>query len=774
LVDDDGTVVAWSERAEQLLGLAADTVCGHVFADLVAGAAAPPGRGGVPSGRVCLRSAGGGLVLADVKTLPLAGTGGQSVVLFAAARRTDEWGYGVSLVRAFLRQRRLGIVVHGRDLKVAFTNSGPDMFGGPDIRPGERPTDVVYARHAREVEEVLRQVMHSGEPAINREQRMESPHRPGRQWTMSWSALQLADAQGRPTGVAAVVDDVTAQERVKRHRDLLHRAASRIGFSLDMRRSAQSLADVAVDDLSDLATVDIAKAVLTGEDPAARPGGRTTLIRLANASADGGWPEGLLPAGQSYPPLPESQELQRLQQGQSFVLTREEIVRALAEEEQLVRRLVPDGAHSLIVSPLYARGRVLGVVTAWRTKQPHPFDDADLEVFTEISSRAALGIDNARRYTREHAAAVALQQRLLPRAGTDTPAAQTAGTYRPARGGTGISGDWFDAISLPSLRAAFVVGDVIGHDLPAAATMGQLRTAVQTYAHLELDPSEVLAHVDDLVQRLAAEAPPDQQDTIGATCLYAVYDPTTCECTVASAGHPPPVLIDPACTAHVIDVHPGPPLGVGGAPFQSTTFAVAPGSVLALFTDGLFALERYAGSDGLTQVQEELAALCAAGDTLDSIAHSVVDRAGAQPPNDDIALLLARTRAVDSCHVRRWQFPPHVESVADARSATVRQLHDWGHDDLAFSTELVVSELVTNAIRYGSGPVTVRLILDRRLICEVADDSNTQPRLLRASATDEGGRGLFIIAQCTTRWGCRYSRRGKTIWTEQPLGHQAV
>ena len=208
---------------------------------------------------------------------------------------------------------------------------------------------------------------------------------------------------------------------------------------------------------------------------------------------------------------------------------------------------------------------------------------------------------------------------------------------------------------------------------------------------------------------------------------------------------------------------------MGGAPFQSTTFAVAPGSVLALYTDGLFELERYAGSDGLAQVQEELAALCAAGDTLDSVAHRVVDRSCDQPPNDDIALLLARTRAVDPGHVRRWQFPPQAESVADARTATVRQLHEWGQEDLAFSTELVVSELVTNAIRYGSGRVTLRLILDRMLICEVADASNTQPRLLRAAATDEGGRGLFIVAQCTTRWGCRYSHQGKTIWTEQPL-----
>ena len=344
LVDDGGTVVAWSERAEQLLGLPADAVCGRSFADLVAGAEAEAatGGGGVVSGRVELRSAAGGLVPADVEMPPLVGARGQSVVLFAAARSTDEWGYGVSLVRAFMRQQQMGIVVHDRDFSVAFTNIAEDVFGGPGIRPGERLADVVSVPLAREVEEVLRQVLHSGEPAITREQRMESPHRPGKQWTLAWSALQLADAQGRPTGVAVLVDDVTAQERMRRQRDLLQRAASRIGFSLDMRRIAQGLADLAVDGLCDLASVELSEAVLTGDEPAALPGGRTALVRLATASADGGWPGGLLDVGQSHPLMPDSPELQRMQQGQTILLTREDVERALVHEH-LVRLLVPEG-----------------------------------------------------------------------------------------------------------------------------------------------------------------------------------------------------------------------------------------------------------------------------------------------------------------------------------------------------------------------------------------------------------------------------------------------
>jgi anti-sigma regulatory factor (Ser/Thr protein kinase) len=207
---------------------------------------------------------------------------------------------------------------------------------------------------------------------------------------------------------------------------------------------------------------------------------------------------------------------------------------------------------------------------------------------------------------------------------------------------------------------------------------------------------------------------------------------------------------------------------VGGAPFQSTTFPVPPGSVLALYTDGLFELEPYAGADGTSRLRDDLAAACARGLPLDQIGRVIVDRPYARPPRDDIALLLARTRAVDPHNMRVWRFPSRVESVAEARAATVRQLREWGQDTVAFSAELVVSELVTNAVRHGTGTITLRLILDRMLICEVADASNTQPRLLRATETDEGGRGLFIVAQCTTRWGCRYGRQGKTIWTEQP------
>lgn len=365
-------------------------------------------------------------------------------------------------------------------------------------------------------------------------------------------------------------------------------------------------------------------------------------------------------------------------------------------------------------------------------------------------------------------AAVALQQRLLPAATTDTPAAETVGFYVLAGGGAEIGGDWYDVIALPSFRVALVAGDVTGHGLPATATMGRLRTAVDTLADLELDPDELLTHLDDLVQQLQTEAP-HQGDTIGASCLYAVYDPVTCQCTLASAGHPPPLVIRPDGTVESVEVSPGPLLGVGGLPFEATTFDLEPGSIVAVYTKGVIYREDHDPDAGLRRLTDRLARFAGPGRGLDGAGHEFLRSLGDAPARDDMALLLARTRAIDPGNTATWEFPADASVVAAARKAAAGLLAAWGLDEVSFITELVVSELVTNAVRYAGGPIGMRLIRGDVLVCEVNDPSNTQPRLRRARWSDEGGRGLFLIAQLTTRWGSRYTRSGKTIWTEQPL-----
>ncbi|QIQ01193.1 SpoIIE family protein phosphatase [Streptomyces liangshanensis] len=776
VVDHAGVVVRWSSAARSLVGRGAEEVCGRSLGRLLVPPLPPPfgsGRGGgdrTERGAALLRHSSGRTVEVAYEAVPLAGAD-EYLVTAVPAADAAEWARGASLMRALFAQSRVGIGIHDTDLNVVRTNITPEMFGGPPLPVGSRLGDVLDAEDAEAVERVLRDVLETGEPAVRSSHLVRARNAAGQKWVMSLTAFQLQDARGRPDGVVVAVNDTTAQEKLRDQIDLLHTSANRIGSSLDVVRTAQDLADVVVPDLGDVVTVDLSESVPSGEEPPpVFGGGRQHLTRAAVATSAGGWQAGLLGPGEPYPPLPDSRALRGLQEAGTLLTDRDAVIGALGGDDDLIRLLVPERAHSVLVAVLRARGRILGTVSVWRTdRRPEPFDESDRRLLAEIASRAALGVENARRYTHEHRAAVALQEQLLPRPTTDLPAVETAGSYRPAEGEMSISGDWFDVIALPSSRVALVIGDVIGHGLHATATMGRLRTAIQAFGGMELPPEEVLGQVDDLVQRLAAEAPPGRRDVVGATCLYALYDPVSGLCTFASAGQPPPVLVRPGSGAEFLDVPPGPPLGVGGVPFESVTVELEPDTVLALYTDGLFGLEGFDVERAMARIKHRLDTMYRPGAALDEVGRSLLSGVGDEPPADDLAVLLARTRTLSSHDVASWEFPAGPASVAVARAAAVRQLSAWGLDELALTTELVVSELVTNAVRYAGGPVGLRLIRENVLICEVTDPSNTQPRLLRAADLDEGGRGLFIVANCTTRWGSRYGRSGKTIWTEQPF-----
>lgn len=773
VIDAHGTVLCWSRAAEELLDRTAAEVCGKPVGHLLVDA---PDRcrrteaddTGLPHARrALLRHRSGDAVEVAFRVLPLQDF--SLLVVAAPAHRLADWEQGAALLRALLAQDRIGIGIHDTDLTVVRTNITPGMFGGPGLPPGSRLADVMSPQDAEAAEAALRRVLDTDVPLVGYEQGMSSQV-PGQRWSFSLSALRLEDSQGRPSGVVELCTDATGQLRARRELELRYQASVRIGASLDVERTAQDLVDVLVPAFADLAAVHLAEAVLEGDEPPKIIGGGDLhLRRAAVASAAGPWPAKLLQPGEAVPPFPDHPNLRNYQHGKAVIADRATYVEAFGTPE-ILRLIIPERAHSACGATLFARGLVLGSIDLWRTEGREPFDQQDAELLTEIASRAALSVDNARRYTREHRAAVTLQQRLLPQATTDSPAAETAGMYLPAGGGAEISGDWFDVIPLPSLRCAFVVGDVIGRGLPATATMGRLRAAIHTLADLELDPTELLTHLDDLVARLATEAGPEQQDTVGATCLYALYDPITGHCALASAGHPPPVVLPSDGTPHILeDISPGPPLGVGGMPFETTTVDLAPGSVLALYTDGLIERADHAPDVGLRHLIDRLAAHYRPDRPLQETGRALLADATAPPPRDDITLLLARTRVLPPQATAAWQFPADPVVVTDARKATVRQLEVWGLEDLAFTTELVVSELITNAIRYAGGPVGLRLIHEHVLVCEVTDPSNTQPRLRRAAWADEGGRGLFLVAQLTSRWGSRYDQSGKTIWAEQDL-----
>ncbi|CAG7652253.1 SpoIIE family protein phosphatase [Streptomyces bryophytorum] len=371
------------------------------------------------------------------------------------------------------------------------------------------------------------------------------------------------------------------------------------------------------------------------------------------------------------------------------------------------------------------------------------------------------------------AMAVNLQQSLLPHGPPEQNALDVAFRYLPAQAGVG--GDWFDVIPLAGARVAVVVGDIVGHGMHAAATMGRLRTAVFNFSMLDLPPDDLLAHLDDLVGRIdkdeaapgGAGEPGAGAPIAGATCLYAIYDPVTRCCQLARAGHLPPALVAPDGSVELLDVPAGPPLGLGGLPFEAAEHQLAEGSRLVLYTDGLVEDRTRDIDVGLDLLRSALTG--PPGRTTEETCDAVIAAMMPAAPKDDIALLVAETRALPDDHIARWDVPTDPAAVGTVRNGANDQLAAWGLDELSFTTELILSELVTNAIRYATGPIDVRLLLDRSLICEVADTSSTSPHLRYAATTDEGGRGLFLVAQLGERWGTRYTKAGKIIWVEQRL-----
>jgi serine phosphatase RsbU (regulator of sigma subunit)/anti-sigma regulatory factor (Ser/Thr protein kinase) len=577
--------------------------------------------------------------------------------------------------------------------------------------------------------------------------------------TLIATGFEYAD-RGSEEVVAAYQEE--RDRRQRRRLRLTDEASRRIGTTLDTARTAQELADVGTGDFADLVTVDLLESVL--RDDGAPP---SALRRIAQQSGPEGRPDSAVAEGGTHTYPPESEAAHALTTGQP-------LLRRITDSEAPDAAPHPPGVRSALLLPLQARGETLGLVQFFRRRAAAPFDEGDLLLAQEIAARAAVSIDNARRYTHERSTALTLQCSLLPQRTVPHAAVETAFRYLPSGSRTGVGGDWYDVIPLSGARVALVVGDVVGRGLHAAATMGRLRTAVRAFADIDLMPDELLTHLDDVVIRLQREeAGGDGEDS--ATCLYAVYDPVSRLCSLASAGHVLPAVATPVPgtagdptprTVDFPDVPIGPPLGLGGLPFETAQFELPEGSLMALFTDGLIQ-NRARDVDAARTLLGEV--LAGAPESPDEVCDRLLTTLLPSRPADDIALLVARTRALDPGHVATLDLPSDPAAVSGARRFTDDTLTAWGLEELTFTTELMVSELVTNAIRYGKGPVRLRLILQSTLTCEVFDASSTAPHLRRARTFDEGGRGLLLVAQLAERWGARHGREGKAIWAEQAL-----
>lgn len=452
-------------------------------------------------------------------------------------------------------------------------------------------------------------------------------------------------------------------------------------------------------------------------------------------------------------------------------------VRPLFGEAQAARAALPEllgplthlpTGHRVILAPLRGRRRVIGAAVFLRRPDRPAFEADDLLVAAQLATHTALGVDKAVLYGREAYIADALQRTMLPDSLPQPTGVRLASRYLPAAETARVGGDWYDAIPLPGSRVALVVGDVMGHSMTSAAIMGQLRTTAQTLAGLDLPPQEVLHHLDEQAQRLGSDRM--------ATCLYAVYDPVAHRIMVANAGHPPPVMLHRGGRAEVLRVPPGAPIGVGGVDFEAVELDAPAGATLVLYTDGLVESRIRDVWTGIEQLRERLtetARLTGPNPPpLEPLCDEVLDMLGPGDRDDDIALLAARSDGIAPSDVAYWYLDPKAQTAGQARRLARRALSRWGLEELTDQLELLVSEVVTNAVRYAERPITLRLLRTDVLRCEVGDDVPQLPRLRQARPSDEGGRGLYLVNRMARRWGATRLSTGKVVWFElsMPFG----
>ncbi|WP_431676886.1 SpoIIE family protein phosphatase [Kitasatospora sp. KL5] len=790
VVGPDGVLTAWSPGAQHLLGHRPDEVLGRPAADLLAAPPPPAARehiedGAEWSGRIALRHRDGRTVHADLRATPLHTADTAPAWAVTASPAAGDGAAGAQQLREWaFAQLPIAVGVYDRDTRlVGANNEVLRIMGEVDEPLGRLMADVVgrcSGLPRDRLRDLMGHVLTAGE-TVRDENFVHTPSEAGTQaWTTVLYPLKSPD--GGVRGVAIGGLDTTDQYRARQRLAVVSAAGVRIGTTLDVTRTAQELADVATERFADFVSVDLLDSVFHGTEafPGSEHGphpavGPPVFRRAAEQSVLVGCPESAVPHGQTDHLPADSPMARALATGRPsrHHIDDPDVRRWLAVDPVRARRAAEAGSHSMIVAPLLARGTTLGIVLYVRHRTDQDFDADDLLLAEEITARAALSIDNARRYTFERNTALALQRSMMPHRAPRQAAVEVASRYLPAGPQAGVGGDWFDVIPLSGARVALVVGDVVGHGIQASATMGRLRTAVRTLADVDIPPDELLTHLDDLVLRLDREADPRTAEAdgreagdVGATCLYAVYDPVSRRCTLARAGHPGPAVVRPGGAVHFPELPAGPPLGLGGLPFESAELDLPEGSVLALFTDGLVESLDHDVDNGIDRLTR---ALARGGPALEQTCDDILKLLLPETPSDDIALLLARTRALDASQVATWDVPPDPAAVSHARRLAARQLAAWGLGAATFVTELVVSELVTNAIRYGRPPIELRLIHDSSLICEVSDTSSTAPHLRRARSFDEGGRGLLLVAQLTQGWGTRHTPFGKTIWTEQTL-----
>ncbi|MGW1808983.1 SpoIIE family protein phosphatase [Streptomyces sp. NPDC002078] len=786
VVDRDGMVSHWSSGARRLFGVGREEAVGRAAADLLPVAGALPedlhGEALPDAHEECdglgpdlETSLGGHTAYAtagrarlfphqparDGRRLdvlwwayPLVGPGTSRLLVLAAdaTRLRDERGYDDETAErispGFARHTELPASDElERRLPEILPNMGPGLSG-----------------------RIVSQMLELGYPVLEFSQfdrvpvtpYWGVPRRPGRKRTEAVVPRQrTTSAVVLPQGAEQDLEYAAVRERL----EFLNEVSSAIGTSLDLGETIREVTSAAVPRFADFAGTHLRAAVLAGEGfPDGPPDAQTVMFRVWVEHNDepGRWDD-TVPVGEAFA-FPEHTPFYKcMVTGEPVLVPRvtEELSERIAGqfEKRDLRPLI--GGRSLLIVPLKARNVVLGFMVLMRRPDRPAFDDMDRTTGAELAARAGLVLDNARMYTYQENVADTLQDSMLPQVTPRMAGCDIATRYLPGTRLGRIGGDWFDTIKLPGSRTALVVGDVMGHGLNSAAMMGQLRTAVQTMATMETPPAQLLRNLDDLARRLG--------DSYLATCLYAVYDPIRGELHLANAGHIPPVLVRAEDgSSELLDLPTGAPIGVGGVPFEATRVKVSPGDRLVLCTDGLVEVRGCDIGEGLAALCESAAHPAASmDDACDTIIRALNTRGGRK---DDVALLMARLNGIPEDHVAEWRLAVDPREVARARRLVRERLLAWGLPQAVETAELLVSEVVTNAVRHAvSEPVGLRVVRTDALLFEVTDDEPGLPEMLAAEPYDESGRGLRVVSRLAREWGASGSGHRKTVWFEQAL-----
>ncbi|MFD6426490.1 SpoIIE family protein phosphatase [Streptomyces sp. NPDC060198] len=557
---------------------------------------------------------------------------------------------GLDAVAAFAQGSPVGVAVFDTRLRYVYVNPALEAFNGLSVAAhlGRTVQEVLPQLDVRD--HVMRLVLRDGKPRTSMTQ--------GQSWGVSrheeryWqAAYHRLEQDGAPVGVLCVLVEMSEVkneerdlERARRHLTLLSTAAVNIGTTLDMDTTCQELARFVVPALADFAAVEVFPPDIGHTVRQAPPG--VLRMRRAGFAAAPAYQDGAAVFSNTgeYIDYAEDATVSRcLAAGEPVVMDLgegSEFGRADAGAD-LIAAYRASGLRTALVVPLAARGVSLGALSLVRSKESRPFDDEDVLVAKELAGRAATDLDHARRYAREHTIARELQASLLSEPRGAHPHVEVATRYLPADRGAVVGGDWFDVVPLHDGRHLKAMGDVMGHGVEAAVAMSHYRSLLRLLAGEDLPPHRILEQLDAMVQRSGLDR--------AATCLLAVVDRYAGMCEVASAGHLPPVFIDPGTNrSRVVPVKPGPPLGMGFGGYRTDAVPCGPGTVLFMYTDGL--VERRGEDIDVSVRRLSTLTMPESGD-LEDLLDEAIDRFG-EGADDDIAVLASRIR--EDVGIGRW------------------------------------------------------------------------------------------------------------------------